>query len=355
MALKVKWIWAFVVVLSTSLGLGYAETYRLSAESGWQSTEDSPESQYLLEVSKIKQQLMTGSESDVIKALEQLEGDYPSLAGREIESYLKAEKLYSRAKWHKAAAEYKAFLDAWPDSILHPAALERIYSVGTAYLQGQKRIFLGFLPLPAFDTGAELMRDIADRAGNAPIALRALTTLAENQERKEQFLEAFDTWQWISGQWPTGQTRQMAVLRMAQALHASYDGAPYDATVLKKAETFFEDYQNNPHTDEAERVQINKTLALITEQLAYKEYETGLYYERTDHPDAAHHAYQKVLTQWPDSKAAQMAQARLAPDAVSPIKLTVRRRMVNGTTRFLDAWFGFKPLLASIDKQDPQE
>ena len=336
-----------LTALSILVGVGTAETYHLSGENSWQNAADTPEGEYLLAVSKIKQQLLTGKKSDVVNALEQLKSDFPEMAGAEIEAYLDAEKLYAKAKWYKAATAYKKFIDAWPDSVLQPAALERIYSIGTAYLQGQKRSFIKIIRLPAFDTGVGLMRDVSDRAGNAPIGLRAMTTLAENQERKEQFVEAYYTWQEIADRWPTGQTRQTAVLRMAQTLHASYDGAPYDASVLESARSYFEDYQMQ-YPQEASRLEVAQTLALITEQLAYKEYEMGFYYERTGSMAAAEQYYNKVIEEWPNSKAAQMAKARLLPDAASPIKMNIRRRAVNGTTKFLDSWFGIESLFDKI-------
>ncbi len=347
MGLKVKRIWMVLAMLSILIGVGTAETYHLSGENSWENAADTPEGEYLLAVSKIKQQLLTGKKSDVVNALEQLKSDFPEMAGAEIQAYLDAEKLYANAKWYKAATAYKKFIGAWPDSILQPAALERVFSIATAYLQGQKRSFIKVLRLPAFDTGVELMRDVADRAGNAPIGLRALTTLAENQERKEQFVEAYYTWQEIADRWPTGQTRQTAVLRMAQTLHASYDGAPYDASVLESARSYFEDYQMQ-YPQEASRLEVAQTLALITEQLAYKEYEMGFYYERTGSMAAAEQYYNKVIKEWPDSKAAQMAKARLLPDAASPIKMNIRRRAVNGTTNFLDSWFGVESLFDKV-------
>ena len=343
-----------LAMLAALTAVACAETYHLNAQKGWQNVADSPESEYLLSVSKIKQQLLTGTQSDVVNALETLKNDFPEMAGNEIDAYLKAEKLYANAKWYKAATAYKEFIDAWPVSVLQPAAMERLYSIATAYLQGQKRVFIKVLKLPAFDTGVDLMYDVADRAGNGSLALRALTTLAESQEQKTKFLDAFATWQRIADQWPTGKTRQTATLRMAQALHASYDGTQYDAVVIERTRSHFEDY-NNQYPKDAARQKVPETLALITEQLAYKEYETGFYYERTGNADAATQYYQKVLTDWPDSKAARMAQARMKPDAVSPIKMNNRRRVVNGTTRFLDNWFGLEPLFKPKDNEQTEE
>jgi tetratricopeptide (TPR) repeat protein len=334
---------------ATLVGTGSAKTYRLSGEKGWQNVADDPESEYLLAMSNIKQQLLTGTEADIVKALESLKNDFPDMAGNEIESYLEAEKLYAKAKWYKAATAYKKFIQAWPDSILQPAAMERLYSIATAYLQGQKRVFIKVLKLPAFDTGVELMRDVADRAGSGPMGLRALTTLAESQEKKKLFLDAYYTWQEIADLWPTGKTKQTATLRMAQTLHASYDGTQYDSTVIEKARSYFQDY-NTQYPEDAARLGVPETINLITEQLAYKQYEAGFYYERTGKPDVAVRYYEKVQKEWPNSKAAGMAQARMAPDAAPAIKMTPRRRVVNGTTRFLDNWFGLEPLFDQKDK-----
>jgi len=61
------------------------------------------------------------------------------------------------------------------------------------------------------------------------------------------------------------------------------------------------------------------------------------------------------LKEWPDTKAAQMAQARLAPDAPPAVKLTLRRRAVNLTSAFLDTWFGLQRLLEAVLPPVPEE
>ncbi|MCI0499298.1 MAG: hypothetical protein L0Y36_06435 [Planctomycetales bacterium] len=343
-----------LVVLAAFSALAAADTYYLTEKAGWESATKSPQGDYLLSMSKIKQQMLTGTPSDVVAALEKLKTDFPDMAGAEIDSYIEAEKLYAAAKWDKAAALYKKFIDAWPDSILQPSAMERVYSIGAAYLQGQKRTFLKFIKISAFDTGTDLIRDVADRAGQAPIALRALTTLAENQERKEKFLDAYQTWSEIKDRWPTGQTGRDALLRMAQSQHASYNGTEYDASGLPSAAEYFEQYQSF-YAEDAARLEIPKMLAMIEQQEAYKVYATGFYYERTGHPDVASMYYHKVLTERPQSDAAQMAKARLSDRTAPTVKLTLRRKTVNLTARFLDSWFGLAPLLGAKEKQDSQD
>jgi outer membrane protein assembly factor BamD (BamD/ComL family) len=186
------------------------------------------------------------------------------------------------------------------------------------------------------------------------LGLRALTTLAQTQEDKKELLDAYYTWQEIADRWPTGKTKQNAILRMAQTLHASYEGTQYDATVLESAETYFEDYLNQ-YPDDAARLDIAKTLRMIKEQRAFKEYDTGFYYERTGKPEAANSYYNNVISKWPDSKAAQMARSRMTPDAAPANKKTIRRGVTDGFSGFLDSWFWLEPVFKPLTNQETQE
>lgn len=343
----------FPAVLLLCMAAVHAATYHLD-QQGWQDVSQSTEGERLLALSKIKQQLLTGSTDEVFAALEQLRTDFPEISEAEIDAYGKAEQLYSKNKWYKAAVGYNTFMDTWPDSLLQPAAMERVYAIATAFLQGQKRTFIMILRLPAFDDGVELMTDLADRAGNAPIGLRALTTLAEKQEARKKMLDAYHTWAEIADRWPTGETGRNALLRMAQAMHAAYSGPEYDASVLHSSESYYQDFVSR-YPAAAQDLEISRTLGLIREQLAYKDYVLGFYYERTDKPDAAVTHYKRVLERWPDTKAYQMAQARLSPDAPPAVKKTLRRRAVNLTGRFLDSWFGLQRVLEAVLPPAPDE
>lgn len=354
MTITNRLLWASVSLMIVLGGFCAAETYHLRADGDWQNVADTPEGEYLLAISKIKQQVYSGGDETVIAALEQLQAEFPALTGEPMEAYIAAERLYVDGKLYQAAAKYKQFLDAWPDSVLYPVAMERVFSIGVAYLQGEKRRFIKVLKLPAFDDGVNLMWDIADRAGSSPIALRALTTLAENQERRKKYFDAYQTWAEIATRWPTGKTGQEALLRMAQELHASYSGPQYDAGALQSARSYYEDFIAR-YPAIAEQLQVAEELQLIHEQLAYKQYETGFYYERTNKPEVAAVYYDKVIADWPDTKASVMAKMRLDADAPPAVNKTKKRKLFDIGNVFLDSWFGIEKLHDKMMESQNQE
>ena len=349
--MKMQTLYGFLAAAAMVLAAtATAETWHLSTQTdGWQNVAQMPEGKYLMAISDIKQQLAAGSSADAVAALETLKKEFPDLAGGDLDAFIEAEKVYAKRNLGKAGKFYKVFLDTWPDSPLQPVVLERYFSIGAAFLQGQKRVFLKILPLPAFDDGVEIMHNIADKAGNAPISLRALQVLAENQERKKKYVDAYYTWAEINIRWPTGAEGRDSLLRKGRSLHVSYGGAQYDATVLQGARTSFEDFtQRYPQL--AQQLDMAETLTLITEQLAYKQYEVGFYYERSGNITEAHKRYKEVMSEWPGTSAAQMAAIRLEPDASSAIRPTLRRKCFNGVSNFLDNWFGAKWLFGSSKK-----
>lgn len=332
-----------------------SQTWHLSSQEGWESISDNPEGQFLLAISKIKQQIDSGSSQHALQALKTLKNDYPQFAGPALDLYIEAERSYIKGNLSKAAKQYSRCLSEYPDSPLQAAASERLYAIGTAYASGQKRVFIKILRFSAHEEGEKILRDLADRGGNSPLAYRSLLTVAENQERRKQYLDAYQTWAEIADRWPTGTTGQQALLRMAQSLHAAYRSPHYDATVLRGAGSYFEDYKNR-YEASAKELQISETLELITEQQAYKIFFVGLYYEKVEKIEPAKMYYQTAMTQWPKTRAAEMAQSHLDAiergDSLLPPK-SVRRNLTDFGGRFLDKWFGLSYILNLPTGEEP--
>ena len=325
-----------------------AETLRLNPEGQWQNLANDPQGQYILAMSDVKQKLSSGDKGEALKALKKLKTDFQDMAGPDLDAYIEAETLYAKRNWSKATKKLQAFVKAWPESPFYASANERLFSIGTAFLQGQKRQVLWVLWLPAFDEGVNIMRDIADRAGTGPMGLRALTVLAETYEKKNRYPEAYEVWSEVSDKWPTGEIGEKALLRMAQCLHAAYKGPYYDASWLVSAKAYYEDYRNR-YPNKAAQSKTDETIGLIVEQQAYKNYNIAQYYDKTDHPLAANLYYQYVLDSWPNSRSARMTEQAQQEGYRHP--KTVRRRVFNAGNKFLDSGFGIGLLFGKM-KED---
>ncbi len=342
-----------VLFLLTGIGLVCgslsAASWRLSDSGQWTDTAQDPKSRKLMVISEFKDQITAGKTDEARKSLSAIQAEFPDLAGPEINAFLIAEEQYSKRNWVKAVRQYDEFLDKYPTSWLAESALERQYSVAVAYLNGEKRTVLLVLRLSAVEDGAKIMQKIADRTGDAPIAKRSLITLARSYEKQKMYMEAYETWVDISSRWPTGQTGQQALLEMGQDLHSSYKGPFYDHRGLNSAKSYYANYALR-YPDDAKARDISGKQTLIDEQMAYKQYLIGRYYDRTDDDAAAEMYYGKVMNQWPDTNGAQRARARLDERVEGKLPSearTLNRKAIDGIGNFLDHWFGatwiFKP------------
>lgn len=289
----------------------FAETWRLEKGEGLKSLSDSNDAGFMAAVSQIKQLINNGKAGKAKKAVEKLKKDFPNIAKPDFAAFMKAELLYAKGKYQKAVEGYNKFLDKFPQSEFCDAALDREFAIALAYLSGQRIRVLGIFTMSGFETGQKIMDKISDRAGDTPIAKKAALTAVEYLEKKNMFTEAYDKWSGISSRWPTGQIGKDALLGMARCKHAVYRGPKYNATNLVSAKSYYESFRQR-YPEDANHLGIPGKISQINEQLAYKQFNIGSYYQRTGSIEAANLYYNMVLADWPDSTAAKMAKEQMS-------------------------------------------
>jgi len=347
---------AAAIVLSGAVFTGWAraDTWHLAGDGEWEKVADDAAGRYMLAVAKVKQLISAGQVESAQQALQQLKADFPDVAGADLDAFMEAEMLYAAGKWSKAVKKYEEFIETWPRSSLYESALEREYAIAVAFLGGEKRRVLKVLKLSAYQEGVKIMRRIADRAGDAPIAKRALVAVASSCENRGKFFladpdqtDAYETWADISSRWPTGRLGRDALLGMAHSLHSAYKSHKYDSAGLESARRYYEDFKER-YSELADENNIDDKVTMVDGQLAYKQFAIGEYYERAENKQAANLYYQLVVDDWPNTDAATMARAKLeAADTQEPSekeKRSIRRRLFDAGSTFLDNWFGiWKP------------
>lgn len=286
------------------------ETLRLDEQGQLQNVADSNDVQYLLRVAEIKKLVDAGKPDKVKKAAEQLKTDFPGVAGKDFDSFMKAEVLLAGGKLTKAVRQYDDFLDKYPISPLKDAALNRQFEIATEFLAGRKKTVLMVFRVSAFDDGVKMMEKISDRTGTADIAKNALLTVARTYEKRKQWNEAYLKWSEISMRWPTGEIAKESLLAMARTKYAAFRGPVYDGSSLISAKTYYENFKLR-YPEGAQELKVDEILTRISEQLAEKNLLIAKYYDRTGSAGPANMYYQLVVDTWPDTKAAQTAKEKI--------------------------------------------
>jgi len=302
-----------------------ADTWQLSKDGQFQSVEQ--RDKFNQAVARIKQLAEEGDVEQFRSALDGLKKDFPEVAGAELDSFMNAELLFCEGKFEGAFRAYEVFLNRFGESTLYEAALERQFAIGSAYLQGRKKKVLRFFKIRGYAEGAKIMERIADRAGDSPVAQRALKAVARSYENRKKYGQAYLQWSIISSRWPTGPIAKEALLGMAESKHAAYRGPRFNSSSLIGAKSYYERFKL-VYPEDSKELDIDKRLDLIEEQLAYKKFQIGKYYQRTsegqsdaNQPNPVGIYYNAVLKTWPQSVAAKMTEEAMQSEKETKSKV----------------------------------
>ena len=300
-------------ILFVTLGLGlicFAETWHLGKNQNWQKLADTEDSALLASAAEAKQFVSTGKTAKAKKAFDKLKKDYPEFATDDFDAYVKGELLYSKRKYAEASQAYDNFLDRFPKSPFFESALERQQQIATAFLNGQKRPVLKVFRLSAYEEGAEISNKIADRAGDAPAAKKALEILALSGEKRGAYEEAYKAWSSAAERWPTGEMGQESLMGMARSLELAYKGPKFDGKVLTSSRSYYSEYVKR-YPESAQQLNLAEKLSQLDERLVQKELLIADYYARTGSTAAADFYYQQIIADWPVCAATETARGKL--------------------------------------------
>jgi len=299
-----------VILLLSGSSIFSAETWHLGRDGDWKVVSAEGKDKYLLAVTEIKRLVNTGQTEAVWQMINKLKKDFPEIAGPDLDAFIKAETLFCEGKFSEAVRGYEKFLTEYPQSELYEAALDREFAIATAFLAGQRKPILKVFRIKGYAEGAKIMEKISERAGNAPIAMKAAVAVAQSLEKRGKFDDAYHQWSQISSRWPTGRLGKEALLAMARCKHAAYNGPQYDASNLISAKSYYENFKLR-YPEDAKELDIDGKLKQINEQWAYKQFSIGWYYQKTGSKQSANLYYQMVLDNWPGSTAAKMAKEKI--------------------------------------------
>ncbi len=319
---------AAISVLCTS-SVFSAEMLRLT-ESG----QLKPLSKYEKQVAELMKLVEYGQCDAAGDAFEQFKKDYPQIVGpdpKAFDAFVKADMYLCERKFTKALRSYDKFLDQYRQtSKLAEIASDRQLHIAKKFLAGEKRRVLGIFKIRRYAEGVRIIDGIIDRERlDTPIGRKAAKTLAENYEKRGKFEHAYNRWfdiyeeayncwsdtdlkllklekrrtdplrkELLLRQENALLRRKETLLRMARCKHISYRGPKYDASTLIIARNHYEELITNKDLIKLlsgrEKNRIEEEIKKINEQLAYKQFCIGRYYQKTGKKLAANSYYRMV-------------------------------------------------------------
>ncbi|MGB2806969.1 MAG: hypothetical protein WBC22_04475 [Sedimentisphaerales bacterium] len=290
---------------------------------------------YQLSVVQIKELVDTGKCNAALKAFNQLKTDFPEITtpdSNDLDLFIEAEILRCKGKLAKAARAYSRLMDEFPpESRFYKAALDRQFSIATAFLAGEKRPVLGVFKIKGYAEGIRIMDGINYRLGfGDPIGIKAAVEVAKGYQERKKYDEAYYRWEEIREQCSSDKLRKDALLAMAQCRLAVYKGYEYDTSALigrplnpesyyNSAKSCYEKFRQQ-YPDDVNDFGIGQSLKEIDEKMALKQLMIGQHYQRTGNNLSANLYYRMVVNRWPQTDTAKMANEMLINNSDSQEK-----------------------------------
>ncbi|MEX1015722.1 MAG: outer membrane protein assembly factor BamD [Phycisphaeraceae bacterium] len=215
-----------------------------------------------------------------------------------------------RGRRYKALFDYEYIIRVYPESPQFHRALEREYAIARQFTAGARRHLWGMRILPAYTEGEELLIRIQERAPGSELGEQASLTLAEFYYRRGQMADAAEAYDLFLLNYPQSAQRERAMQRLIHANLARVQGPAFDPTGLIEAGERLRLYQE-AFPRGAEQMGAEALDVRLETSLANKDLRSARWHEQRDEHVSAAYLYQRLIADYPDTRAAETARDRL--------------------------------------------
>lgn len=188
------------------------------------------------------------------------------------------------------------------------------FAIANEFRQGALKHIFGWKHMPKWSGGSSLALAIYDEVIAAmpshEIAAQALYAKAETLWQQKLYQQSVDVYQQIIRRFPKNELTPQSYLAISKIYvdQSKNEIQNPDALALAiiNCRKFRHDFPREELVAEVEQDVMN-----IKESYAKGIYDTGLYYERKDHPEASLIYYRKAIDQFPETVTAQKCLMRL--------------------------------------------
>lgn len=286
-----------------------------------QETYDAAEQKYneaaTLEGSERKKRFL-----EAAKQFEWAAFRWPDSALQEDAYFMAGEAYFFADQYSKAAEQYEKLLKGYPNSRYRETVSARRFDIGRYWIEvNRKNPHWPLTPnftdetRPLWDTPGEALRildklRLEDPTGK--LADDAVFATANAHFARGDYITASGDYKALIETYPHSEHQFDAHFMRLQAELYRYQGADYSGESLDEAEKLIRQIKKQfPNEAEKHRVYLNRSYLKIRFAKADRLYQRGLYYEKQGYNRSAAIFYNKVVSEFSDTKFAAEAQERL--------------------------------------------
>lgn len=227
-----------------------------------------------------------------------------------IARFMLAETFMKLELFESAAKAYREYLSLYPDVENRSEIIRKIADAGLALLGGARREFLGLKLFSGEGRGLEILRELLSDFPCEDFSDDIQYRIATHFFAKKDYENAKFEYLKLIECYPDSEWAEIAQFQLGMCEYLHYRGPDYDATPLIEAKRRFRIYlDHNPqgarHRDAAEM------LLLLDELLAEKWLQSARFYHRTGKHGPSAVYLERIISEYPDTKAAQTAREML--------------------------------------------
>lgn len=244
----------------------------------------------------------TGVLSDWIDDYERTRNPYLAEA-----YFLRAEARLANDREYKALLDYENVIRDFSATPFYARAVKREYEIGTAYLQGLRRRFLGFRIENARLTGEELIIRVQERLPGSDLAEQAALDLAQHYYDRRDLALAAEMYSIFRDNYPDSPNSRFALLREIECHIARFKGPRYDGSGLIDAKLLMARYSDAYPGEAARSGVIDGLNAWVDESAAQQTLATAEWYLKTNDETSARFILNRLIKRHNGSDAARKA------------------------------------------------
>jgi outer membrane protein assembly factor BamD (BamD/ComL family) len=254
--------------------------------------------------------------------------------GEKAQFYL-AEAQFQQGKLVKAHDSYETLFADYGD---HPGAryvdqaVSREFAIAQTWLTAvnahaepdQKKSLKGVVEgkFPVIDVGGNalaVLEHVRHHDPLGPLADDAVMKIADYHYERGNYEDAAFHYDQIPTDYEKSELLQQAQLASIDSKMKAYIGPEYDGRGLGEArKTIDATQQMFPERQASHSDEVNKSIALIDDQMAERAYKVGEHYLWTGKVTSAEYSFGEIPARWPKSEWAAKAQEQLAKIATMP-------------------------------------